>query len=92
MTIGQLLESIYAKAGALEGKYFDGTPFHERNLPLMTRIMTQHGFQQYGQEVMYSGATGRKMMSQIFIGPTFYQVIFYLEWTIHCSTAFIQPF
>jgi len=32
-----------------------------------------YGYQKHGNEVMYSGHTGRKMNTQIFLGPTYYQ-------------------
>ena len=74
MTIGQLLECVYAQAGALEGYYCDGTPFSESRLPEISRLLTQHGFHGGGLEVMYRGDTGEKQQALIFIGPTFYQV------------------
>lgn len=73
MTLGQLLEVVMAKTGAVEGVFKDGTPFEERNIEEICNELESLGFNKYGYETMYSGITGKKFTAQIFIGPTFYQ-------------------
>lgn len=75
MTIGHLLETTVSKRSCLEGRIADGTCFTKRaSVEETGRELEKMGFHKYGMEVMYNGATGRKMQSQVFIGPVFYQV------------------
>lgn len=73
MTIGQLLESVLSKTGALKGQFRDGTPFEHRNVESICDELESMGYNRYGCETVYSGVTGRKMEAQLFIGPTYYQ-------------------
>ena len=73
MTIGQLLETVLAKSGAVKGEFKDGTPFEERDIDSICKELEDLGFNKHGYETMYSGVTGQKLKAQIFIGPTYYQ-------------------
>jgi DNA-directed RNA polymerase II subunit RPB2 len=73
MTIGQLIECVMGKVGALKGKFYDGTPFQDFNYNKLTEELDGLGFQNSGFETLYNGETGEKIKSQIFIGPTYYQ-------------------
>lgn len=72
MTVGQLIECIASKIGAVEGKFMDGTPFNNYNVRDLPNILKKLGYSPYGTETMYCGITGKKMQAQIFIGPTYY--------------------
>lgn len=87
MTIGMLLESLAAKGGCLNGKFVDATPF-SRSVPengsekpskessLIDEIgpmLTSHGFNSHGVEVLYSGVLGTELTCEIFMGPVYYQ-------------------
>lgn len=72
MTVGQLIESIASKIGAVEGKFMDGTPFNNYNVRDLPNILKKLGYSPYGTETMYCGITGKKMEAEIFIGPTYY--------------------
>jgi DNA-directed RNA polymerase II subunit RPB2 len=76
MTIGHLLETISAKICAVKGcKFSDGTSFSKRvSVENLQEALKNLGFHPGGNEVFYHGATGKKMTSQLFIGPCFYQV------------------
>lgn len=75
MTIGQLLESLLAKDCALNGRIANGTPFSaQENLELVMDRLEEAGYNRNGNEVLMNPLTGKRFASEIFIGPTFYQV------------------
>jgi DNA-directed RNA polymerase II subunit RPB2 len=72
MTIAQLIECLGGKVGSLIGTYIDGTPFNNYDVRQLPGMLEKEGFNPLGLETMYCGITGRKLKSQIFIGPTYY--------------------
>ena len=72
MTHAQLLECLASKYGAETGQYIDGTPFNNYDVAKLPEMLKSVGFKPYGTETMYCGITGKKMQSEIFIGPTYY--------------------
>ena len=73
MTVGQLLESTCNKLGVNRGALTDATPFTVNNrIPDTARLMTEMGYEPYGNELLYNGYTGEMFDAPIFIGPTFY--------------------
>lgn len=73
MTMGQLIECLLGKVSAIRGHESDGSPFQDLDLEKVKDILESHGYNRNGYEYLYNGMTGRKMKSQIFIGPTYYQ-------------------
>ncbi|KAJ1460650.1 hypothetical protein M885DRAFT_508737 [Pelagophyceae sp. CCMP2097] len=73
MTVGHLVECLQSKVGALTGKEGDATPFTDVSVDQIASLLHDLGFQRHGNEVMYSGHTGRPFTAKIFLGPTFYQ-------------------
>jgi DNA-directed RNA polymerase beta subunit len=73
MTMALLFESVCAKAGVASGRYFDSTAFNEINMNEIYSILRQSGFDEYGDEYLYSGITGRRIKTKIFIGPLYEQ-------------------
>ncbi|MEM2636803.1 MAG: DNA-directed RNA polymerase subunit B, partial [Candidatus Korarchaeota archaeon] len=70
MTMGQLLESIAGKVGALEGRFIDGTPFHgEKDFEDALRRL---GFRYDGTEVFYDPVSGKRMIGKVFVGVVYY--------------------
>ena len=73
MTIGQLLECMLGKNGALMGGLSDCTPFCELDKEKLYDLLEINGYNRHGNETLYNGITGKQMDCQIFMGPTFYQ-------------------
>ncbi len=72
MTHAQLLECLASKYGSATGEFIDGTPFNNYDVSKLPEMLKSVGFSPYGTETMYCGITGKKMKSEIFIGPTYY--------------------
>ncbi|KAL3445968.1 hypothetical protein BJX65DRAFT_280255 [Aspergillus insuetus] len=73
MTIAHLIECQLSKVSALRGFEGDATPFTDVTVDSVSRLLREHGYQSRGFEVMYNGHTGRKLVAQVFLGPTYYQ-------------------
>jgi intein/homing endonuclease len=88
MTIGQLFECVLGKASALSGHLSDATPFENFDIEEAKKVLKENGFEEHGNETLYCGFTGKKMESQIFIGPTYYFRLKHMVLDkIHCLTA-----
>jgi len=72
MTIGQLFECVFSKVAAIRGEMIDATPFNNFDFTKITDELKEYGFDEHGYEHLYCGMTGKKILSKIFIGPTFY--------------------
>jgi DNA-directed RNA polymerase beta subunit len=73
MTIGQLMECIMGKACVNIGSFGDATAFNDHNVEDIADILESFGMERYGNEILYNSRTGEQIMTNIFIGPTFYQ-------------------
>jgi DNA-directed RNA polymerase II subunit RPB2 len=73
MTIAHLIECQLSKVATLKGDEGDATPFTKVTVTQISEILRQQGYQSRGFEVMYNGHTGRKLVAQVFLGPTYYQ-------------------
>ena len=73
MTIAQNLEQLMGKTAALSGTIGDGTSFMNDGSPQESigGILEELGYEKYGNEVMYNGATGEQIPATIFIGPVY---------------------
>jgi DNA-directed RNA polymerase II subunit RPB2 len=73
MTIGHLLETVFAKLGCMGDMCIDGTVFEHHDLTKVgDALESLYGYERYGNEIMYNGRTGEQMPSSIFLGPTYY--------------------
>lgn len=74
MTIGQLVECLMGKKAAVQGEEGDATAFqNDVTVQKIGDSLHRDHYQRNGNEVLYNGHTGRKLESQLFIGPTYYQ-------------------
>jgi len=73
MTINQLLESLLGKCSALGGFLGDATAFQNNDIHDYAKLMEKYNYEEWGNEIMYSGISGEQLKTSIFIGPTYYQ-------------------
>lgn len=73
MTIAHLIECQLSKVATLRGDEGDATPFTKVTVTQVSDLLRKMGYQSRGFEVMYNGHTGRKLVAQVFLGPTYYQ-------------------
>ena len=78
MTINQLLEVVLGKSACLGGFLGDATAFQNNDIRDYAKLMEKYNYEEWGNEVMYSGITGEQLNTQIFIGPTYYQRLKYM--------------
>jgi DNA-directed RNA polymerase II subunit RPB2 len=85
MTIGQLMECILGKACSILGGYSDCTPFNNIPYDKICDILEANGFNYSGDEILYSGITGKQMDVKLFFGPTYYQRLKHMVLDkVHC--------
>ena len=73
MTVGHLVETVFAKLCTLDGVLGDGTVFMPFDMKEVgQRLEKEYGFESTGNEIMYNGRTGEQMDTEVFFGPTFY--------------------
>jgi DNA-directed RNA polymerase II subunit RPB2 len=76
MTTSQVLETVFGKTAALQGKSrVDGSVFgtNTEKAKEVSEQLKELGFEPYGNEVLCHGATGEMIKAKIFIGLNFYQ-------------------
>lgn len=85
MTVGQLAECLVGKAASLNGMDADGTQFEDYDFSSVEEMLTKMGYDPKGNEYLYNGMTGEKMLVKYFFGPTYYQRLKHLVHDkIHC--------
>jgi DNA-directed RNA polymerase II subunit RPB2 len=72
MTMGHVIETIFAKLCCIEGTRGDGTVFMPFDKEAIFNTLEEHGLEKHGNEVLYNGRTGEQIKTEIFIGPIYY--------------------
>lgn len=86
-TIGQFLEILYSKVGAIQGIQYDGSGWSGQDMESISDVLEKLGFNRYGNEVLYNGMTGEQMPVDIFMGPCYYQKLKHMvDDKYHCLT------
>ena len=78
MTAGHLLEMLGGKAGSLGGEFGNGSAFSGTPEETYRETLKKAGFEEYGEEILYDGVTGRQIKAKIFIGVVYYQRLHHL--------------
>ena len=73
MTINQLLECVLGKSASLGGFLGDATAFQNNDINNYANLMEKYGYEEWSNEILYSGISGEQLKTSIFIGPTYYQ-------------------
>ncbi|MHC1604385.1 MAG: DNA-directed RNA polymerase subunit B [Candidatus Methanofastidiosia archaeon] len=77
-TVGQLLEMMGGKLGAIEGRMINATAFDGEKEEDLRNALKENGFKHSGKEIMYHGLTGDMMIADIFIGVAYYQKLHHM--------------
>ena len=72
MTVSHLLECVLSKLCCASGSHIDGTIFENHDFEFYYNQLQKHGYNKHGNEILYNGRTGSQMITDIFIGPTYY--------------------
>jgi DNA-directed RNA polymerase subunit B len=78
MSVGQLLEMVAGKVGALAGKRIDSTAFSGVREKQLREALHSFGFKHTGKEVLYNGMTGEMIPADIFVGVCYYQKLHHM--------------
>ncbi len=75
MTVAHLMETTMGKLCCLLGVEFDATAFEGSRDEFETccDLLQRLGMQRYGDEVLYDGASGRQIRTDVFVGACYYQ-------------------
>ncbi|UCD07597.1 MAG: DNA-directed RNA polymerase subunit B [Candidatus Aenigmatarchaeota archaeon] len=72
MTIGQLLELLAGKMGAMSGKSIDASAFNHIREDEIRKVMKSMGLRGDGKQVLYDGKKGMQYEVMIFTGLAYY--------------------
>jgi DNA-directed RNA polymerase subunit B' len=72
MTMSHLIELMGGKAGALSGRYIDGTMFQAERHEDLRKELAQMGFREDSTETFYNGRSGEMFTAQIYVGDMYY--------------------
>eukprot|EP00960_Hanusia_phi_P077151 768657-Hanusia_phi.AAC.3 len=72
MTIGHIVECVFAKLCCIQGTIGDGTVFMPFDKEFIMDELNTEGFDRSGNEILYSGITGQQIHTDIYIGPVYY--------------------
>lgn len=75
MTMSLVIEIVASKLASIQGERVNASAFRPFDIDEFRRNLKQYGYNEFGNEVMQNGMTGKRFKSQIFIGPCYYQAL-----------------
>ena len=78
MTVGQLLEILASKLGALRGEIVNASIFSGMKEDSVRDALKKFGFRDDGKETFYHGITGKEMKAKVLAGPCYYQKLHHM--------------
>jgi len=75
MTVSQNIEQSVSKICAARGVTCDATIFRQLDVNKISEEMKNLGLDRYGRERLYCGLTGAWIDTEIYFGPTYYQLL-----------------
>lgn len=78
MTAGHLIEMLGGKASCYTGNFGDATAFVNDPQEKFKEELKELGFDEFGEEILYDGETGRQLRAKVFIGCIYYQKLHHL--------------
>ncbi|MFA5108637.1 MAG: DNA-directed RNA polymerase subunit B [Candidatus Micrarchaeia archaeon] len=78
MTAGHLLEMLGGKAACFSGEFADATAFAGDTEEKFRSQLKKLGFNEYGEETLYDGKTGKALAAKIYVGVIYYQKLHHL--------------
>jgi DNA-directed RNA polymerase beta subunit len=75
MTCGQLIESLAGGLCAAKCSQTDATIFNKVDIESIATELEDLGLNRYGYRRLYNGITGEYIDTEIFMGPTYYQML-----------------
>jgi DNA-directed RNA polymerase subunit B len=78
MTVGQLLEELAGKLGAIKARFVNASPFYKEDINSIKLELLKTGYDPNAREVMYDGRTGEMIERPIVVGVSFYQRLFHM--------------
>ena len=74
MTIAQLLEQVFGKLGAHIGAKMNATTFmnDDQSFTAISDALQTIGLERNGEEILYSGITGKQFTASVFMGPLYF--------------------
>ncbi len=72
MTVSHMIEILAGKAGALDGRFVDGSTFDAEPEKNLRDTLFLNGFRDNGMETMYNGITGERYKMKVYIGNMYY--------------------
>jgi DNA-directed RNA polymerase subunit B len=78
MTVGQLLEEIAGKLGAIKARFIDASPFYKEDIDSLRFELLKLGYDPNAREIVYDGRTGEIVERPVVVGISFYQRLYHM--------------
>ncbi len=78
MTVGQLLEEIAGKLGAIKARFIDASPFYREDVDSIRLELLKLGYDPNARDIVYDGRTGEMLERPVVVGISFYQRLYHM--------------